>query len=182
MRRGGSALLHRRLVQRFRQVMPNAALRTTCIVGFPGETDDEFETLVEFVREARFDHLGVFTYSHEERTAAHELEDSVPGEIKDARRDRLMRLQQEIVFEANRELVGSRAEVLVEGAHPETEHLLVGRTRCQAPDVDGRVLINDGLAEAGHFVEVEITEAAGYDLVGRVLGPSTSPRGDRESP
>jgi len=173
MRRGGSADSHLRLLDRFRQAMPDAALRSTLIVGFPGETEQEFDELVRFVRRARFDHLGVFTYSHEEGTPAHDLDDDLPEPVKTARRERLMELQQEIVFKKNRACVGRVVEVLVEGAHPETEHLLVGRTRGQAPDVDNHVLINDGRAEPGRFVEVEITDTAGYDLVGRVLGPAS---------
>ena len=180
MRRGGSAESHLRLLDRFRQAMPDAALRSTFIAGFAGETEAEFETLIDFVREARLDHLGVFTYSHEEGTPAHGLPDSVPAEVKQARRERLMALQQEIVFEKNRAAVGRVVEVLVEGAHPETEHLLVGRTRGQAPDVDNHVLINDGRAEPGQFVEVEITDTAGYDLVGRVRGPAPGRRGAGE--
>jgi ribosomal protein S12 methylthiotransferase len=170
MRRGGSAESHLDLLRQFRRRMPDGALRSTMIVGFPGETEEEFATLLDFVGEARFDHLGVFTYSHEERTAAGELEDDVAAEVKHERRERLMDLQAGLVEEANRRRIGSTVEVLVEGAHPDTEHLLVGRTAGQALDVDGQVLINDGHAEPGEFVRVELTEVAGYDLVGRVVG------------
>jgi ribosomal protein S12 methylthiotransferase len=149
--------------------MPDVVLRSTFIVGFPGETAEEFETLCDFVSRARFDHLGVFAYSHEEGTAAHDLEDDVTEELKRERLERLMTCQQAIAFERNRERLGSRVEVLVEGAHPETEHLLVGRMRGQAPDVDGQVLINDGRARAGEFVTVELTETAGYDVVGGIV-------------
>ncbi|NIM01378.1 MAG: 30S ribosomal protein S12 methylthiotransferase RimO [Acidobacteria bacterium] len=170
MRRGGSGESHLKLLERFRAVMPDGALRSTFIVGFPGETDDEFEALLDFVAAARFDHLGVFTYSHEESTPACAVPDDVPPEVKERRRERLMELQRGIATEANERRVGRTVEVLVEGAHPETEHLLVGRTRGQALDVDGQVLINDGTAEPGSFVRVELTETAGYDLVGRVVG------------
>ncbi len=170
MRRGGSGETHRKLLDRFRAAMPDGALRSTFIVGFPGETDDEFEALLDFVREVRFDHLGVFTYSHEESTPAHVVADDVPEEVKEERRERLMQMQREIAAEANQRRLGRTVEVLVEGAHPETEHLLVGRTRGQALDVDGQVLINDGQAAAGSFVRVELTEVAGYDLVGRIVG------------
>jgi ribosomal protein S12 methylthiotransferase len=170
MRRGGSGEGHLRLLDRFRSSMPDVAIRTTLIVGFPGETEREFGALLDFVREARFEHLGVFTYSHEERTAAGDTEDDVPVEIKDERRDRVMALQQQIALQSGRRLVGQRREVLVEGAHPETEHLLVGRMSTQAPDVDGQVLINDGLAPPGEFVTVEVNDVAGYDLVGRIIG------------
>jgi ribosomal protein S12 methylthiotransferase len=151
--------------------MPEGALRTTLIVGFPGETDVEFEALLAFVEAARFDHLGVFSYSHEEGTAAFGLEDDVPAEVKDARRARILGRQQEIVGERLARQVGRTAQVLVEGAHPETEHLLVGRLPTQAPDVDGAVLLNDGPEGVvpGTFARVELTEVAGYDLVGRIV-------------
>lgn len=169
MRRGGNPRAHLDLLSRFRDAMPEAAIRSTFIVGFPGETEEEFAALLEFVASARLDHLGVFTYSHEEGTPAASLEDDVPADVKEERRGRLMALQQGIVFEKNAARVGRRFEVLVDGTHPETEHLLVGRARFQAPDVDGEILINDGLAPPGSLVPVEITETAGYDLVGRVV-------------
>jgi ribosomal protein S12 methylthiotransferase len=170
MRRGGSAESHLELLGRFRRAMPDVAMRSTFIVGFPGETEQEFEALVAFVEEARFDHLGVFTYSHEEGTGAHRLADDVSDRTKKNRRDRLMTVQQRIAFEQNASRLGSTVEVLVEGAHPETEHLLVGRASTQAPDVDGQILLNDGYADSGTFARVLLTETAGYDLVGRILG------------
>jgi ribosomal protein S12 methylthiotransferase len=170
MRRGGSAASHAALLDRFRRVIPGVALRTTLIVGFPGETDAEFDALLRFVRDTAFDHLGVFAYSHEDGTPAAALADDVPEDVKEARRAALLELQQGIAFARNEAAVGRRVEVLAEGAHPETEHLLVGRMSTQAPDVDGVVLIQDGDAPPGEFVLVEITEAAGYDLVGRAVG------------
>ena len=170
MRRGGSAESHLRLLDRFAGAMPDAAKRTTFIVGFPGETEDEFEALLEFVEAARFDHVGVFAYSHERETAAAKVDDDVPAALKDERLARLMELQQRISFERSRRFVGRKVEAVVEGAHPETPHLLVGRTSTQAMDVDGQVLINDGVASPGSFVNLEITEVAGYDLVGRIVG------------
>jgi ribosomal protein S12 methylthiotransferase len=172
MRRGGSADSHLKLLSRMREAMPAVALRSTFIVGFPGESELEFEALLEFVRTVRFDHLGVFTYSHEDGTSAFGLEDDVPEALKQERRDRLMECQQKIAFERNHEWLHRRVEVLVEGAHADTEHLLVGRMKTQAPDVDGQVLINEGLAEPGEFVTVELGETAGYDLVGRIVGPA----------
>jgi ribosomal protein S12 methylthiotransferase len=169
MRRGGSAASHLKLLDRFRETLPQATLRTTFIVGFPGESEEEFEALLAFVNDTRFDHVGVFTYSHEERTPAIELDDDVPSAIKEHRRERLMAAQQAIVLERNAMLIGERREVLVEGPHPETEHLLVGRMASQAPDVDGQVIINDGVASPGSFMTVELTETAGYDLVGRIV-------------
>jgi ribosomal protein S12 methylthiotransferase len=170
MRRGGSAESHLELLGRFRTAMPDAAMRSTFIVGFPGETEQEFDALLDFVRAARFDHLGVFAYSHEEGTFAERADDDVPEPLKNERRDRLMTVQQGIAFEQNEARVGTTVEVLVEGAHPETEHLLVGRASTQAPDVDGQILLNDGHANPGTFARVLLTETAGYDLVGRILG------------
>jgi len=172
MRRGGSAEDHLRLLAKFRRSMPGVTLRSTFIVGFPGETEQEFQGLLEFVEQARFDHLGVFRYSHEQGTTAHDLLDDVAEEVKSERADRIMQAQQRIVFSRNEQSLGRRVEVLVEGAHPETEHLLVGRMSSQAPEVDGQILINEGQAAPGEFVYVELTETAGYDLVGRILGPA----------
>jgi ribosomal protein S12 methylthiotransferase len=186
MRRGGGAEGHLDLLQRFRDAMPDVALRSTLIVGFPGETEAAFEALCDFVTEARFDHLGVFAYSHEDAAPAAILHDDVPGEVKERRRSRLMELQQSIAFEKCAARVGSTVELLVEGAHPDTDDLLVGRASFQAPDVDGQVLINDGFvldasggdprlaahARPGAFARLEVTETAGYDLVGRLLGPA----------
>ena len=116
--------------------------------------------------------LGVFTYSHEEGTSAFGLTDDVPETCKQERRERVMSCQQTIAFDNNRKRIGRTEPVLVEGPHPETEHLLVGRLRSQAPDVDGQVLINDGAAAPGEFVNVRLSECAGYDLVGGVVGPA----------
>jgi ribosomal protein S12 methylthiotransferase len=169
MRRGGSAETFLDLLEKFRAAIPDVALRSTFIAGFPGETEEEFGALLEFVERARFDHLGVFEYSHEERTPAAALPDDVPPEAKQQRRARLMECQQSVAFERNAKMIGRRVEVLVEGAHPETEHLLVGRTAGQAPDVDGQVLINDGRAAPGSSATVELTETDGYVLIGRIV-------------
>ncbi|HYD47290.1 MAG TPA: 30S ribosomal protein S12 methylthiotransferase RimO [Terriglobales bacterium] len=169
MRRGGSSASHLRLLDRFRRAMPDAALRTTLIVGFPGESEEEFEELCGFVDAARFDHLGVFTYSHEEGTGAYGYADDVPEEVKLERHDRLMQLQQEIALERLEDQIGEKVEVLVEGTHPDTDLLLVGRMPTQAIEVDSQVLINDGVARPGTFVQVELTEVAGYDLVGAIV-------------
>jgi len=170
MRRGGSGERHLELLERFRKAMPGVALRSTFIVGFPGETEEEFAALCDFVRAARFEHLGVFTYSHEEGTRAHGLEDDVPEKTKAARFNTLMRLQRKVAAAHLKAKLGSVREVLVEGTHPDTDLLLVGRLATQAPDVDGQVLINEGFARPGAFVQVALDEVAGYDLVGRVVG------------
>ena len=169
MRRGGTAEAHLKLLDRFRAAMPDVALRTTFIVGFPGETDEAFEHLLAFVDSARFEHVGVFTYSHEQNTPAESLVDDVPEEIKLERQERLMERQREIVLEHHAAKLGREVDVICEGVHDDTELLLVGRMPTQAPDVDGQILLNDGQAEPGELVRVELTEVAGYDLVGRII-------------
>jgi len=156
------------LVERMRERVPGLTLRTSFIVGFPGETDADFERLVGFVEAARFDRVGVFKYSDEESTAAFELEGKLPAAVKERRRRRLMSVQRRIALQRNRELVGRRVEVLVEGVHAETELLLQGRLPGQAPEIDGSVLIADGAAAPGELVTCEVTEAHAYDLVARI--------------
>ncbi len=169
MRRGGSRAIFHRMLERIRRALPDCALRTTFIVGFPGETEAAFRELCRFVREARFEAVGVFTYSHEKGTAAFDLPDDVPAALKKERRRRLMEIQARIAFQKNRSLVGQVLPVRVDGLEPDTRLLLVGRTPFQAPDVDGRVLLTQGEARIGHVVPVRVTEAHPYDLVGSVV-------------
>jgi len=171
MRRGGSPERYLRLLERAREQVNDLFLRTTFIVGFPGETEQHFEHLLEFVDRLRFDHLGAFVYSPEEGTPAAGLADAVPNGVARRRWRRLIARQKPISLERRRALVGRRLEVLVEGACAESEHLLEGRHAGMAPEIDGRLLINDGRAEPGRFVEVEITDAFPSDLVGRIVGP-----------
>ena len=171
MRRGGRRERYLRLLERARELVPDVHLRSTFIVGFPGESEDRFSDLLGFVEEARLDHLGAFVFSPEPDTPAAELPARVPRRVAARRRERLMELQEPIALERRRRLEGRRLRVLVEGPHEETEHLLQGRHQGQAPEIDGRILINDGLAPAGSFAEVEITKAYADDLVGRIVGP-----------
>jgi ribosomal protein S12 methylthiotransferase len=157
------------LVERVRDRIPGVALRTSFIVGFPGETEADFEQLLELVRQARFDNVGVFKYSDEESTAAFALPDKVSGRVKETRRRRLMSLQRGLSAQRNCQRVGEHVEVLVEGPHPESALLLQGRLASQAPEIDGSVLIGDGAAAPGSFVTCEVTEAHPYDLVARIL-------------
>ncbi len=157
------------LIEHMRQKVPGLALRTSFIVGFPGETEADFAELLSFVEAAEFDNVGVFTYSDEEGTAAWGLPDRIPQRTKAARKRRLLSLQKKISERRNRRLVGQRLEVLVEGPHAETDLLLAGRTPAQAPEIDGSVLIADGTAAAGQFVTCEVTEAHAYDLVARIV-------------
>jgi ribosomal protein S12 methylthiotransferase len=157
------------MVERIRTRVPGVAIRTSLMVGFPGETEADFQALLRFVEAGEFESLGVFSFSDEEGTASFGLPDRVPPRVKEGRRRRLMALQKRISARKNKGRVGERLEVLVEGVHPETELLLRGRLASQAPEIDGQVLINDGTAEPGHFVTCEITEAHAYDLVGRIV-------------
>lgn len=158
----------RRVLADFRKKVPGAALRTGVIVGFPGETHAEFEELKSFLAEEKFDHLGVFTYSHEEGTPAAKLADDVPAEVKEERRALLMAQQEGVSRKRLKKMVGKTVDVLVDGVSPETEHLLVGRMKTQAPDVDGVVYVNEGEAAPGDIVPVKITDAHVHDLVGGI--------------
>ena len=169
MQRGGDAGTYRGLVEEARDRVPEIAIRTTFIVGFPGEGEEEFRELAGFVEAVRFDHLGVFTYSWQEENPGAALGDPVPAEVKERRRHELMLIQQEISTEHNARLVGRHLPALVEGPLEEMELLTAARLPRQAPEMDGRLLINDGTAPPGSLVEVEITEAHPYDLVGRIL-------------
>lgn len=157
------------LVERLRARVPGLALRSSFIVGFPGETDADFEELVAFVKAVEFDHVGVFTYSDEEGTAAFDLPGRVPALVKANRKRRLMAAQKRVALRLNRRKVGQRHEVLVEGAHPDSELLLRGRLPSQAHEIDGSVLIADGSAAPGDFVTCEITAAHPYDVVARIV-------------
>jgi ribosomal protein S12 methylthiotransferase len=158
------------MVQRIRERVPRVAIRTSFIVGFPGETDADFERLLEFVKAGQFDNVGVFTFSDEEGTASAALPKRVPARVKSQRLRGLMALQKAISLRKNRARVGERAEVLVEGSHPDSDLLLRGRLSTQAPEIDGQVIVNDGTAEPGSFVTCEVTEAHPYDLVARIVG------------
>jgi ribosomal protein S12 methylthiotransferase len=169
MKRGGDGHSYRSLIRRARAAVEDLTLRTTFIVGFPGEGEEEFEELLEFVQALRFDHLGVFTYSWQEENPGSDLGDPVSDEVKIARRDTILEVQQEISLEHNRKFVGRILPALVTGRLEEMELLLDARLARQAPEIDGRLLINDGIAPAGSLVNVEVTEAHPYDLVGKIV-------------
>ena len=157
------------LIERIRRKVPGITLRTTLMVGFPGETDEEFALLRDFVARSRFDRLGVFKFCAEDGVRASGFPNQVPQRVKETRRRRIMADQRRISGEINRASIGAVAPVLVEGRSPETDLLFFGRTRGQAPDIDGVVYINDGTARPGDIQMVEITEAHDYDLVGRIV-------------
>jgi ribosomal protein S12 methylthiotransferase len=170
MKRPGTRAGYERLLHRIRTRLPGVALRTTFIVGFPGETEGDLDDLLRFVEAVRFDHVGAFTYSHEGGTPAHALPDDVPAAVKRARHARLMRAQKRIVARAHAARLGTRTRVLVDG--PSTEHELVlrGRLEGQAPDIDPLVYLTDcdpATVPTGSFLDVELVGSRGYDLIAR---------------
>ncbi len=172
MRRGGSADRYRRILDRARELAPDIFLRSTFIVGFPGETEEHFAHLLDFVESVRFDHLGAFAYSAEEGTPAAGFAGAVAPGVARRRHQRLLSRQKPIALARKKALVGRTLRVLVEGPCEESEHLLQGRHHGMAPEIDGRLLINDGHAPSGSFADVEITDAYAADLVGRIVGPA----------
>jgi len=148
--------------------VPNLALRTTFIVGFPNETKEAFQSLMRFVEKGYFTHLGVFTYSDEDNIKSNRMGDPISEDEKIERRDQLMAIQQEISHKKNRAMIGQKQKVLIEGAYEETDLLLKGRNQFQGPEVDGLVLVNEGVGQPGEFQTVEITDAHPYDLIGKI--------------
>jgi ribosomal protein S12 methylthiotransferase len=169
MNRGGTSAEIRKILNAFRERVPGVAIRTSFIVGFPGETDAAFERLVAFVEEQRFDRVAVFAYSLEEGTTAAPLGDPIPAEVKAERRQRLLDLQLEIAQDKGEDLVGSRRTVMIEGRAQDDEFVLEARMATQAPEIDGVVYLVEDLGSPGDLVDVEITEVLGYDLVARPL-------------
>ncbi len=169
MRRRFSEADTRALVTKLRTKIPGLVFRTTFIVGHPGETEADFQTLMDFVRETRFERMGVFKYSTEDGTHAARRTDHVLSIVKDDRYHRLMALQQGISAEIQQAMVGQTIEVIVEGRSGETDLLLQARTFGQAPDIDGVTYINEGWAQPGQIVMAEIVDAGDYDLVARIV-------------
>ena len=157
------------VLAKIRKEIPDAVIRTQFIVGFPGETNEQFEELLEFIADQKFDRVGCFKYSPEENTPGGKMENQIDQKIKDFRHDALMEVQQNISRDKQKAFIGKTLEVVVEGFSEETELLLQGRMSQQAPDIDGVVLINDGLAKVGQFVKVKITDHMEYDLIGEIV-------------
>jgi ribosomal protein S12 methylthiotransferase len=174
MKRGAGAEIFLKSVEKMRRTIPNLTLRTSFIVGFPGETEADFNELCEFVKAAEFDWLGVFSYSDEDGSAAYRLGDKVPPREIERRRKKLMQIQRQISKRNKRKLVGRQYDVLALGPSEETDLLWEGRTEMHAPEIDGKLFINDfGDHEElvpGTFYHCEITEAHDYDLVARIVG------------
>ena len=165
MKRGTTQEKTTKLLKKFREAMPEMAIRTTLIVGYPGETQADFEALKSFVQEMRFDRLGCFTYSHEENTTAYELKDDVPEEVKLARANEIMEIQSQISWELNQQKIGKTFRCLIDRKEG---NYFVGRTEYDSPDVDNEVLIDakKHYVKTGDFVEVKIIDATDYDLYG----------------
>jgi len=174
MKRPGTRATYDHLLNRIRLRVPGVAFRTTFIVGFPGETDADVEQLTGFITDHAFDHVGVFTYSHEEGTSAFQLTDDVSARAKSSRRARVMGLQKRLVGARQRARVGERARVLVDGASAEHDLVLKARLATQAPDIDASVYLtecNPSAYRPGDFAEVEIVGAREYDLIARPVPP-----------
>lgn len=168
MRRGTTQAKTTKLLQQFREAVPNMAIRTTLIVGYPGETEEDFQTLKQWVEAMRFERLGCFTYSHEENTHAYNLVDDVPQEVKQARANDIMELQSQISWELNQAKIGQTLRVVIDRKEGQ---YFVGRTEFDSPDVDNEVLIDASKVylKTGEFATVTITEAADFDLYAEVL-------------
>ncbi len=179
MRRGTTHEKTTNLLKEFRKTVPEMAIRTTLIVGYPGETEAHFEELKEWVKEMRFERLGCFTYSHEENTHAYNLEDDVPDEVKQQRANEIMEIQSQISWELNQEKIGKTFKVIIDRKEG---NYFVGRTEHDSPDVDNEVLIDatEIYLKTGEFYEVKITDAADFDLYGTPLNANTEKPGRKE--
>ena len=168
MRRGTTKEKTTKLIKEFRNAVPEMTIRTTLIVGYPGETQSHFEELKQWVKDMRFERLGCFTYSHEENTHAYNLEDDVPEDVKQERANEIMEIQSQISWELNQEKIGKELKVVIDRKEG---NYFVGRTEYDSPDVDNEVLINaeENYLKTGDFYTVKITEAADFDLYGKVL-------------
>lgn len=171
MHRATSQVQIKDIIQKLRTQVPDVTIRTSLIVGFPSETDEEFEELLGFVKEWKLDNVGVFKYSNEEGSTAYTMPDQISDTVKEERHQRLMQAQSIAQEERQKRFVGQTLDVFVEGYHPETDMLMIGRHKGQCPDIDGFVIINDGrkVKAFGKRYKVYISEVAGYDLIGQVL-------------
>jgi ribosomal protein S12 methylthiotransferase len=173
MKRGGTRESLEKLIRRVRENVPGITIRTTFITGFPGETEEDFEELIKFVQNCRFDNVGVFTYSDEEGTAAYDLPNKVDPKIANQRRSRLMKEQAKISKKLNKDKIGKIFPVMFEGISQESDLLFQGRFQGQTQDIDGYILINDMPEDLepqmGWIYNVKITEAHEYDLVGEIV-------------
>jgi ribosomal protein S12 methylthiotransferase len=173
MRRAGNGQDIRNLLASLRSAIPQLTVRTTFLVGFPGETEDDFQQLKEFIIEQEFDRVGIFAFSPEEGTSSFELPDPVDPDVAEARRKELYEIQEAISEKKLARFLDKELQVLVEGVSDESDLLLQGRFAGQAPDIDGVVYINDGEAKKGDMVTVRIEQTGQHDLVGGIVSTST---------
>ena len=173
MKRGGGADLFLRSIEKMRRVIPGLTLRTSFVVGFPGETEKEFEELCDFVRDAQFDWMGAFGYSDQEGAGAFNLEKKLPAREIESRRKKLMLIQKNISRAKKKTLIGKEYDLLLMGPSEETDLLLEGHTTMHAPEIDGKVFVNDypegHVPQEGEFYRCRITEAHDYDLVAEII-------------
>ncbi|WP_337742829.1 30S ribosomal protein S12 methylthiotransferase RimO [Fusobacterium gonidiaformans] len=172
LRRMGRAITGeqtKELLYKIRKEIPEAVFRTSLIVGFPGETEEEFQELKDFVEEFQFDYIGVFQYSREEDTVAYTMENQISEEVKERRQAELINLQNEIAESKNRKLLGREVEVLIDGISSESEYMLEGRLKTQALDIDGKVLTSEGTAQVGEMVRIMLEQNFEYDFIGRIV-------------
>jgi ribosomal protein S12 methylthiotransferase len=157
-------------ITKLRQEVPNVVIRTSLIVGFPGETEEQFQELAQFIKDYPLDNIGIFRYSREPQSHSYDLPDQISDQVKEERYHKLMQVQNKIVKKRNQAMVGKKLQVVVEGYHPESNLLMRGRYAGQCPEIDGQVIINDGrkVKAFGEIYTVEITDFADYDLIGRV--------------
>jgi ribosomal protein S12 methylthiotransferase len=157
------------IVEKARNIVPDIALRTTFLVGFPGESEQDFLEIESFIRKIKLEHVGVFPYANEEGAPSEKFAGQVPEAEKLRRREHILAVQRELSAENQKKYIGRLEPVLIEGVSAETDLLLEGRTRFQAPEVDGCIYINDGIANPGDIVNVRVTETQVYDLVGGIV-------------
>jgi ribosomal protein S12 methylthiotransferase len=160
-----------KIIISLREKIPGIIIRTSLMVGFPGETEEQFEEMAKFIQKHPLDNIGVFKYSREEGSHSYDLPDQISEEVKEERYHKLMTIQKKIVKKRNKAMVGKVLEVVVEGYHPETDMLMLGRFYGQCPEIDTQIIINDGrkVKKFGKRYQVEITDVADYDLIGRVI-------------
>jgi ribosomal protein S12 methylthiotransferase len=154
------------LFSRIREKIPDITLRTTVMVGFPGETEKEFAALLSFIKEIKFNHLGVFRYSREEGTPAARMKEQIPQRVKDKRHDLIMKTQSSISLKRNQERIGSIIKVLIENKSSQGDYLFQGRTSFQAPEIDGVIYLKKGKGRIGEIIEAKVIGASEYDLIG----------------
>lgn len=165
------------IIEKLRAEIPSVVIRTSLMVGFPSETQDQFQEMVDFVKKAQLNHIGVFKYSREKESHSDTLDGHLPEEVKQERYELLMNEQLKVVRKNQRKLIGNTFKVIVEGYHPDSQLLMKGRFYGQCPDIDGQIILNehDKVTAFSELYDVEITDFADYDLIGRVVKRSKDP-------